>query len=331
MASLTPIPPIPDRPPTAHLSNPARKPPRTLKGDLKRLREKAVEAGGKLAEGRARWTEARARSTERKEEIRAEAETLLGPAREKVAEEKALALQVLEPLRRVLAGMHQATKRNLDAERGRARPWSTVLGMSAVVSWVFGPQVFVALYDRAVLLAGRSLLSPGRDASVLAAGHGADWGVLHGPGRWFRDTLVMAGETGRMANLYWAAILGVVPLIILFTRNSAAAYLNQCSYKSNLGEAVLRWLTWAAYGTIPAYLVLAGHAKYTQAWFGFAVTLEQWQIGVAALFCTATYCTMWVFDRIEARKPLGYTHVLLMTPTAAIVTGALLNAPDAAW
>ena len=79
------------------------------------------------------------------------------------------------------------------------------------------------------------------------------------------------------------------------------------------------------------YIVGISYPGAVTAVFGSPWTLQMWQFWVAGLFCTAYYCTMWVFDRVEKGLGLGYFHVLLMTPLASIVTGAALYAPGAAW
>lgn len=304
----------------SHLGRRGREGIRLLNSRLRESRKKVESALEK-------WAENRTEAEHRRVDTREQTQELLAPVREKIEEEKALAGKVLQPVHWGIA----AVRGNLDPKNGRTRPYVTSFMISSVLCWVFGPQLLLAAYDRIVLLSGRTLIAPARDASVLAAGHGADWGILHGPGRWFRDTARMASETGQTAGLIWAALLGLLPMIILGIRNAVAAYLGQFTYQSKVGEWVIKRLTLAAYLAPVLYLIVVGYADWTQRWLGFAWVFHWWQVWTAALFCTAYYCLMWVLDRVEKRLPLGGTHVVLMMPVASIVTGALLNAPDAAW
>lgn len=337
MATSTGIPPRPKKAPTVHLKGASRKEPRTLKSDLRKLKEKASTA-------REKWAEGRKASAEKTESVRKEAAEILAPAKEKVSEEKKLAGEVMKPVYKAI----EVVKTGLSPENGKTRPYVTSFLFSSVLCWVGGPQILVALYDRAVLLTGRTLVAPARDAATLAAGEGAEWGILHGPGRWFRDTVGMAYETGRMGSLIWAAILGLMPMIILGIRNMSVNHLAQSTYQGRMSALTIRWMTRAAYLVPVLFFVGVSYPEQVTWMFGEPWTLEWWQIWVAALFCTAYYFTMWVFDRIErlhrsmaemseeekekarALGP-GLFHVILVTPLASIVTGALLYAPGAAW
>lgn len=320
MATSTGVPPKPKKAPTVHLKGASRKPPRTLKSDLRKLKEKANSA-------RSKWVEGREAAKSKEAEVRKDAAEILEPVKERVAEEKKLAGEVVEPVLKVIGSMRGV----LDPKNGRTKPYVTSFLLSSALSWVAGPQLFVAAYDRIVLLSGRTLISPAHDASVLAAGQGSEWGIMNGPGRWFRDTLAMAGETNQMGSLIWAVIIGLLPMLILSIRNISTGYLSQATHVSRLGGFALRWLNRLPYLVPLVFLTGVAYPDQVTAMFGSPWVLELWLIWIAGLFCIAYYFTMWVFDRVEKRLPLGATHILLMMPLASIVTGFLLNAPDAAW
>lgn len=303
MATKTAVPPPPNKAPTVHLKGQHRKPQRTLKGDLKTLK-------GKLSSTASKWTEKSGEAEKKKEKVRKEAKGILLPAKEKVAQEKKLAAEVMKPVYKAI----ETVKTNLDPANGKTRPYVTSFMISSVVSWAIGPQIFVAAYER--MRFGTST---------------TDWGILNGPGRWFRDTVGMAYESGRLGSLIWAAVLGLLPMIIMFARNQAAGYLAQGTYQGRLGMFGIKWLTRSAYLIPIVYFIGISYPDEVTAVFGSPWTLQMWQVWVASLFCLTFYCTMWVFDRVEKGLGLGYVHVLLMTPLASVITGAVLYAPGAAW
>lgn len=303
MATKAAIPPKPKRDPTVHLKGQHRKPPRTLKGDLKTLK-------GKLSSAAAKWAEGSEKAEKKKEKVRKEAKEILDPIKDKAVEEKKLAAEVMKPVYKAI----EMVKTNLDPANGKTRPYVTSFMISSVVSWVFSPQILIALYER--IRFGTST---------------TDWGILNGPGRWFRDTVGMAYESGHLGGLIWAAVMGLIPMIITFTRNQAAGYLAQSTYHGRLGMLGIKWLTQSAYLIPIGFFVGVSYPDEVTAVFGSPWTFQMWQFWVAGLFCITFYCTMWVFDRIEKGLGLGYFHVLLMTPLASVITGAVLYAPGAAW
>jgi hypothetical protein len=303
VATQTGIPPKPKKAPTVHLKGQHRKPPRTLKGDLKALK-------GKLSSARTKWSDDKTKAEDKKKKVRKEAKEILAPVKEKVSEEKKIAGEVMKPVYKAI----ETVKTNLDPENGKTRPYVTSFMISSIVSWVAGPQILIALYER--IRFGTST---------------TEWGLLNGLGRWFRDTVGMAYETGRMGGLIWAAILGLAPMVIMFVRNLTAGYLAQGTYRGRLAEAGVRWLTRAAYLVPIGFFVGVSYPDEITWIFGSPWTFQWWQFWVAGLFCATFYCTMWVFDRIEKGLGLGYFHVLLMTPLASVITGAALYAPGAAW
>lgn len=320
MATKAAIPPKPKQAPTVHLKGKHRKPPRTLKGDLKVLK-------GKVTSTATRWTEGKEQAEKKKEKVRAEAEKILAPVKEKVDEEKKLAAEIMKPVQAMAA----AIRNGLDPANGRTRPYVTSFMISSVLSWLVGPQILTALYER--IRFGTST---------------SDWGILNGPGRWFRDTIGMAYESDRLGSLIWAAIMGLTPMIIMFTRNQVAGYLAQSTYRGRLVTLSITWLTRSAYLVPIGYIVGISYPDEITAIFGSPWTLQMWQFWVAGLFCMAFYMTMWIFDRIERlnRERVamsdeereksqsmgpGIFHALLMVPLASIVTGVLLYAPGAAW
>lgn len=307
MAAKAAIPPKPKLAPTVHLKGKHRKPPRTLKGDLKALK-------GKVSSTREKWSKGKEVAEGKKGKVRKEAGEILTPikekTKEKVAEEKKLVDEAMKPVYKAI----EVVKSGLDPENGKTRPYVTSFMISSVVSWVAGPQILIALYER--IRFGTST---------------TDWGILNGPGRWFRDTVGMAYESGRLGSLIWAAILGLTPMVILFARNITAGYLAQGTYRGRMAEFGIRWLTRSAYLVPIGYFVGISYPDEVTAIFGSPWTLQWWQFWVMGLFCATFYCTMWVFDRVEKGLGLGYFHVLLMTPLASVITGALLYAPGAAW
>lgn len=320
MATKAAIPPKPKQAPTVHIKGQKRRPPRTLKGDIKTLK-------GKLSSTKDKWSEGKDKAEEKKEKVRKEAEKILAPVKEKAAEEKKLAAEVMKPVQAAAA----VIKNGLEPGNGKTRPYVTSFMISSVMSWAVGPQILIALYER--IRFGTST---------------AGWGILNGPGRWFRDTVGMAYESGRTGSLIWAAIMGLTPMIIMFTRNQVAGYLAQSTYRGRMVGFSITWLTRSAYLVPIGFFVGVSYPDQISAVFGSPWTFEMWQFWVAGLFCMAFYMTMWVFDRIERlnreRSVMsdeereksqsmgpGIFHALLMVPLASIVTGILLYAPGAAW
>jgi hypothetical protein len=294
---------MPTKAPDVHVRGKSRRPARTLKGDLKAL-------GGKLSSAGTAWVDGREKGEAKKRAVREDAEKILTPVKEKIEEEKKLAKAVMKPVH----GAIEMVKTNLDPGSGKTRPYVTSFLFSSIASWLISPQILVAGYER--MRFGTSATS---------------WGLLNGPGRWFRDTVGMAYESGRLGTLIWAAALGLFPMFIMLIRNVTANHLAQSPYRGRLGMLGIKWLTRLAYLVPLGYLVGISYPAQVAFFFGSPWTLQWWQFWVSGLFCATFYCTMWVFDRIEKGLGLGYTHVLLMTPLASIITGALLYAPGAAW
>lgn len=305
MATSVGIPPKPTRDPDVHLTGESggRKPLRTLKGDLRKLQ-------GKVSAAAAKWGDGRKAATGKKEAVRKRADEVLKPAKDKASEEKELAGEVMAPVHKAIG----AVRAGLDPANGKTRPYVTSFMISSAVSWAVGPQILVAAYERARFHTSTT-----------------SWGILHGPGRWFRDTLVTVFETGQTIGLVAAICLGLAPMFLFNLRNSTAAHIARSPYYGRLAKFGIKWLARAPYLVPAVYLTGVAYPKYVTALFGSPWVLAWWQVWVAALFCTAYYCTLWVFDRVEKGLGLGYFHVLLMTPLASIVTGVLLNTPGAAW
>lgn len=320
MATPVKVPPKPTRDPDVHLKGGSRKSPRTLKGDVAGLKER-------LASTRTKWGEGRRRAEDKRRHIREDAAAILAPAKARITEEKKVASEVATPVYRVI----EAVKNGLHPSNGKTRPYVTSFMFSSVLSWAIGPQIFLAAYER-----------------IRFGTETTDWGILHGPGRWFRDTMKMAHETDQMGALIWAIILGLAPMIFMGARNVAAGYVAQATYRSRLADAGIKWLTRSAWLVPILYFTGIGYPDQIAWLFGSPWTLEWWQVYVMGLFCMAYYFTMWVFDRIERlnreRQAMpeeertksqnmgpGLFHVILMVPLASVVTGALLNTPGAAW
>lgn len=304
MATPVKVPPKPTQDPDVHLKGSGeRKTPRTLKGDVRAFK-------GKVASARSKWADDRKAANEKKQNVRKEAGKVMAPAKARIAEEKELAAEVVAPVYRTI----ETVKNGFDPSNKKTRPYVTSFALSSVLSWAIGPQVLVAAYER-----------------LRFGTNETDWGILHGPGRWFRDTARMAYETGRMGALIWAIVLGLTPMILLGARNAAARYVAQGSYRGRMADAAVKWLTRLPYLILIGYFVGIGYPDQIAWLFGSPWTLEWWQVYVMGLFCTAYYFTMWAFDRAEKGLGLGYFHVFLMVPAASIVTGALLHNPGAAW
>lgn len=303
----TPVkaPPKPTYAPDVHLkgSRGARKPPRTLKGDLRVLR-------GKLSSIRRNWNEGRISAEQKRKEVRREAEQILAPAKEKITEEGRLAGEVMKPVLRGVAAARGA----LRSGNRRTRPYVNSFMISLAAAWVVSPsQLLTALYER--IKFGTST---------------TDWGFMHGPGRWFRDTVKMAVETGQVFGLVAAICLGLTPMFLFTVRNMTVNYLAQSSYRGRLAEFTVRWLSRAPYLVPAVYLIGVSYPDQITWLFGSPWELTWWQFWVAGLFCTAYYCTLWALDRAEKGLGLGFTHVLLMIPMASIAS-CVLYAPNAAW
>lgn len=321
MATPVKAPPMPTHAPDVHLKNPgARKPPRTLKGDLKALK-------GKVSSARTKWSDGRKSAEGKKEKLRKEAGEILSPVKKKLDDEKEVASEIAKPVFRAM----QAVKSGLDPANGKTRPYVTSFGISAALSWILSPQILVAAYER-----------------IRFHTSTTDWGILHGPGRWFRDTLGMVSETGQTFGLVAAICMGLAPMFLFSVRNGVARYLAQSPYHGKMARFALTWLARAPYLVPAIYLTGIPYPKYVTALFGSPWRLEMWHFYVAGLFCTAYYCTMWVLDRVERlhRERLamsdeerakaktmgpGLFHALLMVPAASVVTGFALYAPGAAW
>lgn len=303
MPAGTKAPPMPVHPPDVHLRGKKRKPTRTLKGDLHSLRNKAIAAGGS-------WKSGRESSKKKQEDVRVEAKEILAPVQDKITEEKGVIGELMEPVKKVVG----ASRGSLTRKDSKGRPYVTSFAISCAASWAIGPQIFTSLYGWA-----RFGVFP------------QNWGLLQGPGRWFRDTVTMARETDRMGSLTWAAIMGLLPMVIMFTRNMAANHLGQSAYRGRLGTLGIKWLTRLAYLAPITYFVGIAYPEQVEWIFGSPWTLEWWQFWVAGLFCLTFYFTLWILDRVEKRLPPGATHIVLMIPMASIVTGFCLDAPGAAW
>lgn len=323
MTAPVKAPPKPPHAPDVHLKAQAkqgkRKPPRTLKGDLKAL-------AGKVSTVRDKWTSGRQEAEGKKETVRKEAKEVLAPARQKVKEEKKIAGQVVEPVIRTVALARKA----LDPGNSKTKPYVTSFMISLGLSWAVGPQILTATYER--LRFGTST---------------TDWGVLHGPGRWFRDTVGMAVETGQVASLVVAICLGLAPMMLFSIRNATAENLARSSYRGRMANIGIRWAARLPYLVPLVYVTGVAYPEYVTAVFGSPWTLQWWQFWVAGLFCTAYYFTMWALDRIERfyqeRQAMseeernkvksmgpGLFHAVLMIPLASIVSGVLYT-PGAAW
>lgn len=166
---------------------------------------------------------------------------------------------------------------------------------AAGASWLIGPQTLVAAWDRIVLIFGMERYASGEEPM--------GWGLLHGPGRWFRDQVAANEENGTMLHLLACAAFGVVPLLVL------AAHREWPQYG--------KWLLGLLVGAPALYLIGVSYWGWPLTWT---------DIYVAGLFASAWYCTVWAKSKDE-----GIFRFLLMIPLASVVSGALLYSPGAAF
>lgn len=211
----------------------------------------------------------------------AEAKARKDALRKQVSEKTALVSARIKPVRDTVAS---------SLERKR---WSFLWAMC--FSWLIGIQFLVALWDRVMLIIELPQL--------VSGSHPMGFGLLHGPGRWFRDTLADHWENGGMGRLLLAAVCGIAPLLL------AAAH----GEKKKLGRLYFYGLL-----AVPTFYLIG------VSYWGWP--LEWTDIYVACLSGTAWYCTLWAKE-----KEPGFTRMLLMVPLASVVSGALAYSPGAAF
>jgi hypothetical protein len=302
-----------------------------------------------IAAARTKWAEGRKASESKQQEVREEARVVIDPVKEKINESKDLAGQIVVP---VLSGIQDTVDPIVQASgrekaKGKSRPLVTSFGWSMILAWAVNPIMLMeAMYDRA-----------------LGSKAPRDWGLLMGPGRWFRDTIVMAWETGQKASFTWAVVIGLLPMVIGTCKNVAQSNPEGALYNSmrfldravgtvwgvirwalclvlpflrgsipqkSQNESPVKWLTRLSYATPLFYLLGLSYPGATQWLFGVTWTLQWWQVGVMALTCFSYYGVMWALDRMEDGKGFDMTHVIIMMPLASMISGYALNGMDAA-
>lgn len=220
----------------------------------------------------------------------ADAREKVTKARGKVKEGTAKVAKRTEPARKKVSdAREEVDPRNLTSRR-----WSFL--WATLAAWLIGPQFLIAIWDRACDLFGQETLMSGPDAM--------GFGVLHGPGRWFRDQVALHWEGGSMGHLLVCAAFGVVPLILMACANAWPGY-----GRWFLGVAIL--------GPV-VYLIGVSYA-------GWTLTMTDFYL--VTLFGSAWYCTVW----LREKKDPGLPRLLLMIPLASVVSGALLYSPGAVW
>jgi hypothetical protein len=215
--------------------------------------------------------------------------------RQRIEEMKQRAAKAKEQARAAQAVLKEKTnpvRTTLGTQMSRKR-WSFVWAMAT--SWLIGPQFLLALWDRLILIADRP--------ELLSGDQPMNWGLLHGPGRWFRDALADHWEHGNTGRLLLAAVCGIAPLLL------AAAH----GENRKLGRLYFYGLL-----AVPVlYLIGVSYWSWPLAWT---------DIYMAMLAGTAWYCTLWAKE-----KEPGLTRMLLMVPLASVVSGILAYSPGAAF
>ncbi|MER6605830.1 hypothetical protein ABT282_07910 [Streptomyces sp. NPDC000927] len=184
---------------------------------------------------------------------------------------------------------------------------------ASATSWVIGPQTAIAAYER-----------------ISGHPYPSDWGLLLGPGRWVRDMVKWAWESGHMPSLWMAVILGLGPMLVMSVPQSI------------LSTKSMAWIVGIGFA-----VYFTGSAEYYHLW----EKLQEWQLFLAALVALAYYCTLAVFKRRNnARAEIRELHasgasddelsqmsggadlaqVVLLIPVASICC-AVLYAPGAAF
>lgn len=176
----------------------------------------------------------------------------------------------------------------------------SILGSTAA-AWVISPYTFVALYDRIVLHMGKSMESFPRGQYLHDGGDPMGWGLFHGPAPWMRDTVGMAWESGQMSKVLVAAVLGILPLVLM----------DLGTYAEKLVGGISRLMTWVAGGGAAIYIA-----------FGWSP--NWWEVHMAFLFAAAWYGARWAcLTKSELKKSILYI------PLAAVITGSVLYSPGA--
>lgn len=213
--------------------------------------------------------------------------------REKPKEAKDPTVETWKKLAGKTREKSKSIKENLTWEGIQNNHWTFM--WSIIASWLVGPQFLIALWDHVMKIAGQSHLMSGENP--------AGWGFLNGVAPWFRDQVSHHMESGSMVHIATCAAFGVGPLILAALANTFRAHAGYL-----LGAAVL--------GPV-LYLVGVSYWGWTLLWD---------DVYLVGLFSSAWYCTVWAIER-----KTGFFKFILMIPVAAIFSGGLTYAPDAAF
>lgn len=166
----------------------------------------------------------------------------------------------------------------------RLTSWSML--WSFIICWSIGPQFFIALWDRVMKITGHHQLISGDEPM--------GFGLMNGPGIWFRDTVGTHWETGTMGRLFLCAAFGIIPLAFYGASREWTKY-----------RTLFR-----ACAIIPVCVFLLG-ISYAQ----WEMTYED--LYIVTLFATAFYCFAW-FQEI---KYPGMKRCLVFVPIASVLSG----------
>lgn len=185
-------------------------------------------------------------------------------------------------------------REHIDPRNFTSIRWSFLWATAA--SWAIGPQFLVALWDRTMRTFGQNQMMSGPEPM--------DFGLLNGPGRWFRDQVGHHWENGSMEYILVCAAFGIVPLILVAAAN-----------------------TWSNHARLLLGAAILGPVVYMIGVSYLGWTLTVGDLYLVTLFALAWYCTWWF---IEKKEP-SFTRFLLMIPLASVISGALLYSPGAAF
>lgn len=185
-------------------------------------------------------------------------------------------------------------RKEIDPRNLTSRRWSFLWATAA--AWLVGPRFLIAVWDRAVRVFGQSQMMSGPQPM--------GFGLLHGPGRWFRDQVALHWENGSMGHLVLCAAFGIIHLVLIAAANTWGHYA--------------RWLLGTAILGPCVYMIGVSYAGWVLTWTDFYLV---------ALFSSAWYCAV----RLKDTKERGFVRFVLMVPLASVVSGLLLYSPGAVW
>lgn len=177
--------------------------------------------------------------------------------------------------------------------------WSLL--WSAGAGAVVGPDAFVALYDRIILLAGESASGMPRGAELLAGSEPHDFNFFHGLVMWVRDCMGAAWEAGVTERVLIAAALGIVPQLI--------------------ASIPWKWASWVAGLSAAGYIAFGWYPQW-------------WEVYMTGLAATSYYGWMMAkrFSEVPEDEKKAWHDViafLCRIPMASAVAGVITYSPGA--